>query len=805
MVIDLNQCSDGSMGQIYARNGSTGQISEATKGQQEMLNANAKLCEQKKESTEGLKTLGILFVHGIGEQRRGDTLVQCTAAIYGWMRQWINPPLPFTQEGFNAVELLDTYLTQPRADEPAHSRLIFRTDETIAPHSWILAESCWAEVFRPPGYREFVRWAVRVIPLTFILHLLKSFRRNLRIMQKGMLVYDRRSNLDDLKQLQSDLGPEYGPLPSTDADARKFFLVQSSRASTRWLISPLVIAVMLFVAILVQAMLLATIVIGSLPIGFIKSFVGYVQKKVAAVLGDSYLFVESPITVSAVVTQVKKDFEWLAERCDEVIILAHSQGAAIAYRTIEEWSWEDKIPPKLKLLITYGSGLQKLFDLQQLSRNRSPEEMVNIKRAIALIALGSIGIVTIGLWAVGLIPLLPAALSFFVGFVVLMLGLFLADTAFGQSAPRPVSAIECMNFFASHDPVSNGQLVFQPEPISTGNALLDKIFVEASRELGEFSQWDQRQVVNLQSTIADHTTYWSAQDDFVSRIVAELLRRSNFGLAKTIDDEWLQAIAQRRLWRVGLRTACRNVAILAAFYIIFLSPKTIHALGVGTNNAMLGALAYVPKALVPDWIRSAIIAAPTLSGTSALLGGICSMFAVAIVGWNMWQRREFAQFLCREPFRARGVGLALFTFGWIGVVLVTPALATFAVRQAFWPSLWSLSSLLIVTCWTLVKGGKGPNPSMFLSLQERIKLTDAKFPPVLRPFQSRYPARTRAYLSWAEQRLLHREESLEKVQRLLDLAGVFEQGQPRSEYSYDEKPGIQAIATTARVRSEPLT
>jgi hypothetical protein len=53
MVIDLNQCSDGSMGQIYARNGSTGQISEATKGQQEMLNANAKLCEQKKESTEG--------------------------------------------------------------------------------------------------------------------------------------------------------------------------------------------------------------------------------------------------------------------------------------------------------------------------------------------------------------------------------------------------------------------------------------------------------------------------------------------------------------------------------------------------------------------------------------------------------------------------------------------------------------------------------------------------------------------------------------------------------------------------------
>ena len=203
-----------------------------------------------------------------------------------------------------------------------------------------LPSSCWAEVFRPPGYREFVRWAVRVIPLTFILHLLKSFRRNLRIMQKGMLVYDRRSNLDDLKQLQSDLGPEYGPLPSTDADARKFFLVQSSRASTRWLISPLVIAVMLFVAILVQAMLLATIVIGSLPIGFIKSFVGYVQKKVAAVLGDSYLFVESPITVSAVVTQVKKDFEWLAERCDEVIILAHSQGAAIAYRTIEEWSWE---------------------------------------------------------------------------------------------------------------------------------------------------------------------------------------------------------------------------------------------------------------------------------------------------------------------------------------------------------------------------------------------------------------------------------------------------------------------------------
>jgi hypothetical protein len=40
-------------------------------------------------SPEKQYKVGVLFVHGIGEQAKGDTLVQCSEALQNWLNRWI--------------------------------------------------------------------------------------------------------------------------------------------------------------------------------------------------------------------------------------------------------------------------------------------------------------------------------------------------------------------------------------------------------------------------------------------------------------------------------------------------------------------------------------------------------------------------------------------------------------------------------------------------------------------------------------------------------------------------------------------
>jgi hypothetical protein len=282
---------------------------------------NHEIGEESQASKSALKTIGVLFVHGIGVQKRGDTLFQCGSAIHNWMQEWISQPS--IEEGSNLVDFLDTSLTQSTSDEPAHSRLIIHKKDLIADRSFLLAESCWAEAFHPPRYREFARWALWVLPITVSLHVVRSFSRNLRILTKaGNALRTEQISFEDFKQLQIDIGPSYGSLPTEWPALRKILSDQAYHAGKRWAMSPLALVAFLFFAIFLQGMLLAMIVIGFLPVDFLRSFVNLVQKKVAAILGDCYLFVTSPISASAAVTQFKKDFKWIADRCDKVVILA---------------------------------------------------------------------------------------------------------------------------------------------------------------------------------------------------------------------------------------------------------------------------------------------------------------------------------------------------------------------------------------------------------------------------------------------------------------------------------------------------
>ena len=296
------------------------------------------------------QTLGVLLVHGIGSQRPGDTVVHVGRSIHRWLSDFLRHV---------DVEVVDATLAREAAPDPPHAGIVFRQGTKRSSYTWLLAESHWADCFPPPTYGQFARWALSVVPMAVLQHLTAQFLPAVESLKaKGPVV--RVREFFDLvpyevprlrRRLIDDPGGHF----------------QSLRAWTMLRAYQVVLLLPAFMvgALVTQAALIMTLIpVFLLPFEFVRSFTRWIQLTLSASIGDSYLFTTNPIVESAVVTRVQRDIEWLAGRCDEVVVVAHSQGAAIAYEAIQQWTWRERVPKPLKRLITYGSGIRKLFELK---------------------------------------------------------------------------------------------------------------------------------------------------------------------------------------------------------------------------------------------------------------------------------------------------------------------------------------------------------------------------------------------------------------------------------------------------------
>src|ERR1700733_10806066 len=106
--------------------------------------------------------LGILLVHGIGSQSRGETLVSFGETIYRTLQDWVEfgPPDERNEikstssranDKFQLVGArLSPLLNEPSEQaEPAHVRFTIVADDMAAPVEWVMAECHWATSFPP--------------------------------------------------------------------------------------------------------------------------------------------------------------------------------------------------------------------------------------------------------------------------------------------------------------------------------------------------------------------------------------------------------------------------------------------------------------------------------------------------------------------------------------------------------------------------------------------------------------------------------------------------------------------------------
>jgi hypothetical protein len=415
--------------------------------------------------------LGVLFVHGIGEQKPADTLLQFAGPLCEWLERWLSPAQGKIVTG--KAELERARLKSPlvSAGTPVNAVLHLRVEDAKTNQQWLLAESCWSTQVVPPDIKEFLGWLVTRGPWVMLFH---WHQRAFRPSEPTWLL-----------RLHHRL-PFIG------------------KRQPFWL-TPLLLIAVFAVWFPISLLLACTWTIVSLvaliPIGKLRDAVYSRLRKIAGVVGDSYVFVHEPIQRAAAVEATLGALDWLHARSRKVAVVAHSQGTAVAHQALRHSAPVDRF-------ITFGEGLGKLHALI-LAEAEHTGALVCAGLAAPLLAVAAI-------WFVRLQELHHGDIEYtFAPWVVLFIGAGCLGTAW-QSVKQVLDALQergktltlsdrhpamkWCDFYASHDPVPNG-------PLSRS------VHVPGVRE---------RVVTVLRSMLSDHTSYWRSKGDFLPRVAREL-------------------------------------------------------------------------------------------------------------------------------------------------------------------------------------------------------------------------------------------------------------------------------------------
>jgi len=549
--------------------------------------------------------VGVLFVHGIGQQRQGETLTACGEPLAECLQDLlarISVRLPEEPRRSCRAELTAVRIRDLESGEPAHAELVLHDIGPVraadppwrdANSRWLLAESWWADAFSQPSYRQILSWMLTTLPVTLVAHFDRQMRRSWFM-------------LDNPDNLSSFL-------------AKAIRLIRSVAA----LLGAIALLPLLLIVIA------GVVLLGLLPIPVVDALAQKVQRLLAATIGDSYSLLNHPMARGSILARVRRDLAWLGGRCERIAVVAHSQGGAIAHEVFRSTPLA-----ACDLLITYGSGLQKLALIERMKNEVAVRTHLLIGVAVAsfttvLVSLGRlawVGWQEIGLWFLAVLGLALSCLSIAAWLRRVKRSFsFKEQSQVDQDRFNRRFRLPCerrmrwVDVIASDDPVSNGPLLDEYVP----------------------QQLDQHTVWNLGSLVHDHTTYWRNRDDFVSRLLCEMLRLAGIGAA-TVDPDLPAsqvAASQRRRWRVAWRRAGWWTVVAATFAAGWRLWAASPAWASGWVRGLAGGVAEATG--VGLWL-TAPGAPPFHSPLAGLLGisllvSLNTLFAWI---WRWWDRQE---------------------------------------------------------------------------------------------------------------------------------------------------------------------
>jgi hypothetical protein len=536
---------------------------------------------------------------------------------------------------------------------------------------WLLAESWWARVITPPRFGQLARWAVPMAPWLACEYAVAA-------------------------------GTTQNPCPPEPARKGSFEQLRLHRLLDL-VIPPVALVLVAFVLLL--DLLQRLPLIGRSA----TKLVGKFEQGV----GDAYLFCLDGPARGAMKQRISRDLAWLLDRCDQVAVVAHSQGAALCHDVL---SGVNELRPgrPVDLFVTVGSGVRRLYGMRELYRNQQLQAL-GWQGVLAALA-STVGLLVAGIGLAVGSGSWPAVLA---GGVLVLLGAAWQVRVHGKIAgqvtkPLPklalpaTSANAWIDYYATADPVPNG-------PICTDAKEPGRVDVESCV------------VHNYRSVSEDHSGYVDNTDQVLTRLALHLADSANTGLALKFTDPTVRDGWRWRRWRTMCRSIARDLLLGsgAAAAILLTLPAAAGA-GWWRLGRRLGASGGDPEqpaaALLglKTWVeKRPLLGLQTLIktvGPETFVGVAAALIVVVLSAgwlawrWSRWDAGDIDHLFETAPGRTPSTRPKMPRTAWAFWLMVTAFVvgsalvaATFAPLHGVWLAiLWGVvAAVLAGTAWLL--------------------------------------------------------------------------------------------------------
>ena len=272
--------------------------------------------------------IGVVFVHGIGQQAESDAIREFGGHVLRWLREW------HEARGL-AIEVERSVLSYGDRGEPP-ARFSVRILAHGGPaQTWVFAEAWWAARLRAPSFPRMVGWGWIVVTRV-LQRLADSAERNVTGSTR-----QHRSALERVIRFVSAL-----------------FLFIGYAA----------------VMIVSLPLILVLFVLAQLPGPFERLVLG-IRLFVVEQIGDFYTFLHDDVQALHIRSAVAYAIDYLVtkEECERIVVMAHSQGSVVAFDALSS----EKIAHigAVSTLVTVGGALNNAFLLKSKRSTRLEREL----------------------------------------------------------------------------------------------------------------------------------------------------------------------------------------------------------------------------------------------------------------------------------------------------------------------------------------------------------------------------------------------------------------------------------------------
>ncbi len=547
--------------------------------------------------------LRVLFVHGMGTHAQGATLSEFSAALRAWLENG--------EPRIDHVAVSDRHL-RPGDGEPARETWTLHAEDDAGKATtatWLLAESCWSNAFKPVSYLRIVGWLIGSVPW-----MLGDYLR-------GALNRERARSNGVFKVLRFLLIPIYALLGAL-------------------LSGPTIV----FLALCLVFQLIDVPLRKVLPgwLSWVSRLSAGIATTLSKSLGDVYVILATQADRESIRERIVRDHDWVSGHNPErTVVVAHSAGAALTHELIAEGrlgAFEQRT------YVTLGEAAWRMLWMSQLSATRKTR-IAALVMAIAATLLVVLGFVALArnLDEVGVISMIAGVLLH-VGSALFVWRAADTRRARKQTLDALTAKVDRWHdYVGSSDPVPAGALTAIAHGPSVDTA----------------TSYEPMHIRNARSIAFDHTGYTKNLEEFVSPLAVDLDGAAASPLGLTAAPA--EAVQARKLRTLTLALVRLGSAAVGATVLLAL------AFGGDALRTLGHELAWLQETaggVLPDWVDDTLTDG-RVGVVIAFVLLVAPWATTRFVGWGIWAYSDRKRLLARRAAASHpGPHLAI-AAGWL--------------------------------------------------------------------------------------------------------------------------------------------